>query len=206
MEIIEADNSQDVERASALIRGVAKAHGVLLYPTDTVNGLGCSIYDAKAVDKLISIKKRSPQKVRLPALVSGIGAAQAIAVVDADARRLMEAFWPGALTIVMPLRDSRIDRRVCAGGALSLRMPKSDVARSIAGIFAGAVVGTSANISGEKPIDGLDEIRNKMGALDLAVLSSSRKSGRPSTVFDMQSRQIVREGDVTKSDIDEVLG
>ena len=205
MDVIRASSPSDIWLNRASISEVFNSHGIISYPTDTVSGIGCSVYDPVAIDKLIEAKKRLPSKKGLPVLVSERSAAEKVATVNGNAQTLMERFWPGALTLVLPLNDARIDGRVSSDGSIGLRMPNSGIATSIASIFGGLIVGTSANISGEQPINEANEMKEKFPSLDLIVCSASRCPGGQSTVFDVSNLKTIREGAISTELIEKAL-
>ncbi len=204
MEIISADSAEALRSFSAKIRDTIASHGVVAFPTDTVNGIGCSIYDEAAIGKLINIKGRDASK-GLAVLVSSMVEARRLAEFDGGAERLAKAFWPGPFTMLLPLRDKRVNPRVAPSGRIAVRMPDNDVARAMADEFDGAVVGTSANESGKKPIDDFGEMAEKLPGIDVVVKSASARSGASSTIFDVTENRVVREGEITLRQIRGVL-
>ena len=203
MQVVEINTETDFESHRQMIEKVIKEHGVIVYPTDTLNAIGCSPYDELAITKLLSIKRRRERS--LPILISSKSVAKRIAVMNHTAEILAERFWPGALTLVLPALDAQISRLVSDNGKIGLRVPKHEIARFIANVFGGLVIGTSANISGEKPLIGTNEIVKKLYGADLIVTSKSRPTGKPSTVFDAVSNSIIRNGAVSKSEIEDAL-
>jgi len=203
MQIIEINTKADFEAQRRTIERVVKKHGIIVYPTDTLNAIGCSPYDRFAVTKLLDIKQRRERS--LPVLVSNISVAKRVAVINRAAKILAAKFWPGALTLVLPIADTQILKTVSDNGKIGLRVPRHETARLIADAFGGLVIGTSANISGEKPPTKTNEIIKKLPGVDLIVASKSHLIGRPSTVFDAVSNSIIREGVISKSEIEEAL-
>ncbi len=92
-----------LEQHMGSVAELIASHGVIAYQTDMLNGIGCSIYDPIAVTRLLKIKEREGGKRGLPVIVSGVEAARRIAVVGDMAERLAKRFWPGPLTIILPL-------------------------------------------------------------------------------------------------------
>src|SRR5687768_14187045 len=93
---------EGLQRAAAILRD----GGLVAFPTDTVYGVGCAASHPDAVEKIFALKRRPVDRL-IPMLVSGADALPSTAVDDADPRvaALAEAFWPGALTLVIPLPD-----------------------------------------------------------------------------------------------------
>jgi L-threonylcarbamoyladenylate synthase len=180
-------------------------HAVVAYPTDTVMGLGCSVYDGTAVQRLLDVKERPASKKGLPVLVSEIGAARRIAKMGGAAERLASRFWPGALTLVLPVLDTEISELVTSEGTVGIRVPDSDIARRVASAFGGVVVGTSANRSGHAPVLSAEEAVNTLRGIDFAVESDAAMNGLSSTIFDVEKEEVLREGAIPAALIREVL-
>ncbi len=194
----------DIQSYSEAIKKVAKEHGTIAFPTDTVNGIGCSPYDEAALKKLFRIKKRRGSKA-FPVLVSSIGVAGRLAYMNAEAKLLAKSFWPGGLTLVLPLKDRSICRQLVKDGKMGIRLPDSKLVLALARLFGGSMVGTSANISG-KPVLNIDEAEDALPELGIVIKYACRQSGKPSTLFDVSEMKILREGSVTQKDIERALG
>ncbi|HZD54934.1 MAG TPA: L-threonylcarbamoyladenylate synthase [Candidatus Aquicultoraceae bacterium] len=137
--------------ASGLPPGLAASirdGGVVVYPTDTVYGLGVDPFSRDALRRLLSLKGRQEEKP-VPLLLDGAGRAYSLASrVPLRAKRLMERFWPGALTLVLPASPA-VPGGVAGGdGTVGLRVPDHPVPRELAAVIGGAITGTSANRAG----------------------------------------------------------
>ena len=143
-ETFEADRDGVAKAATILRDG-----GLIAFPTETVYGLGALATNDRAVASIFSAKNR-PSFNPLIVHVADMAAAENIAVFDATARRLAEAFWPGALTLVLPLRpDAGLSRLVTAGGDLvAIRVPDHPLAAKLLRAVDGPVAAPSANPSG----------------------------------------------------------
>ena len=135
----------EVEAAAAILR----AGGLVALPTETVYGLGADARDGRAVARVFEAKGR-PRFNPLIAHVADAGAAFALGEAGPDARALAEAFWPGPLTLVLPLREgSGLSDLVTAGtGRVAVRVPSHPLARALLGALGGPVAAPSANPSG----------------------------------------------------------
>src|SRR3989344_5255759 len=118
----------DVKRAIEVVR----EGGIVIYPTDTAFGIGCRIDDLKAVDRLFKIRRR-PRDQATPVLVDSIE--QSLHYLDSPSdivRRLMEKYWPGALTIIVPCKTNLVYSPIRGSGkTLGVRMPDHEITLSI---------------------------------------------------------------------------
>jgi L-threonylcarbamoyladenylate synthase len=151
-------------------------------PTDTVYGLAADPWQSGASDRLFRVKGR-PRNVELPVFVAGID--QALELTDSvtdSARRLMEVFWPGPLTLVLPRRADVAADLGEEDETIGLRCPAHPVPRAICRAF-GPYATTSANRHGEPPLTEAREVMERLAGVTL-VLDSGRCDLQPSTVVD----------------------
>ncbi len=180
---------------------------VVVYPTDTVYGIGCDPYNDSAVELIFGIKGREEGKP-LPLLCSSAEVAAKIVKLNESARMLAAKFWPGPLTIVVELADKRIAKNVTAGmGLLGVRVPDHRCALSLIERCGGVIVGTSANRSGARPPRSAQEVSESLQGFDILLDGGSTPLGVESTVVDLSGAEprIVREGYVTRAQIESVL-
>ncbi len=174
-----------ISRAAALIM----KGGLVAYPTDTVYGLGCDPLNERAVQRLVRAKKR--QQGRLPLLVDTFGKAEEIGWFDEVARELARKFWPGPLTIVVPSRTRLPESITGATDTVGLRMPAREDTIDLIRACAGAIVGTSANISGNSsPISAADVMRQLGGRVDLILDGGTSGSGIESSVVRVEGGRV----------------
>jgi len=175
---------------------------VIVYPTDTLYGLGADIFNDNAVKKVFQIKKR-PKNDPLPVAVSSIDELEKIAFADDITRSLVESFLPGKLTLI--LKKKSVVSDVVTGGLdkVAVRIPKNEVALELLSKF-GPLTATSANIHGRKTPGIISDIRMQFKDADVAVyLDDGGLDSRPSTIVDMTQKpiKIVRKGAITEKDI-----
>ena len=183
---------------------------LVLLPTETVYGLAADAANAEAVAAIFEAKGR-PRFNPLIAHVEDAAAAEGIAVFDAAARRLAEAFWPGPLTIVAPVRAGG---RVCdlarAGlDSVAVRVPGHAKARAVIAAFGGAVVAPSANRSGRpSPTTFADAVEETGFAVAAAVDGGPCAVGVESTVVSVLDGRValLRPGAVTRDEIEALVG
>ena len=186
-------------RALAGAAALVRAGGIVAYPTDTLYGLAADPGNAAAMAQLYRIKGR-PVDLAIPLIASGVSQIEAAGgVLDAPARRLAAAFWPGPLTIVLPAWPG-LDARVHAGlGTVAVRVPDHAVARMLADECGWPITSTSANISGEAATRVPGDVRASLGAsLDALVDAGPSPGGAPSTIVDLAGGvpRLVRAGAV----------
>lgn len=180
-----------------------KSGGVIVYPTDTVYGLGADPYNKDAIDKIFLIKERGKHKP-LPLLASSLNHVNRIAYISIEAKRLIDKFWPGALTIIMPLRDDRLRENLGIDKA-GIRIPNHKCALRLIEECNGILIGTSANISGSSSIKSIEELDDRLRERVDVIIDDGKTLGIESTVIDIIDKKIVREGYIKKYVIEEVL-
>jgi len=169
---------------------------LVIYPTDTVYGLGANPLSVRAVERVYAAKRRSRDKP-LPILVSDREVVKRVAVVTPAAEALMRKFWPGALTIVLPRRPSLPDVVTAGRPSVALRMPDSEIARYLAREIGGLIVGTSANLSGAPPpVTAEEALEYLRGHVSVVVDAGPARHGVPSTIVDLSGEEprVLREG------------
>lgn len=183
-----------------------KKGGLVVYPTDTVYGLGCDPLNLEAVKRVFDVKgeRRKP----LPILASGIKAVEKIAFLSKKARRVAIEFWPGPLTIVVPKKPVLSDIVTCNLNSVGVRVPKHNVALQLIRLSNGLLVGTSANKTAEKPPRTAREAEKQLGKeVDLILDGGPATLGVSSTVVDLTSEKprILRKGSVSFGEIIQVF-
>ncbi|MGI8792240.1 MAG: L-threonylcarbamoyladenylate synthase [Acidimicrobiales bacterium] len=195
------DRSGAVARAAQALRDGM----VVAIPTDTVYGLAVDPTKPGATDAIFAAKGR-PRSVVLPVLVGDVDDASRLAVVTEEARRLMVAFWPGALTIVLRRADGVDFDLGDEGLTIGLRMPADPVARAVC-IMVGPIATTSANRhGGSTPADAASVAKVLRQGVAL-VVDDGPRYGQPSTVVDCSGddTRILREGSVSWDEITAAL-
>ena len=170
-------------------------HRLVAFPTDTIYGLGTLTFDGATVLKLYVAKERPPEKA-IPILIADSADLDQVARdVPPIAYRLMETFWPGALTIVVP-KQPHIPSEVSATNTVAVRMPNLDLARHLMRLT-GPLAVTSANRSaGPNPRTAQEVLDQLAGRIDAIVDGGETPGGVPSTVVDctQATPAILREG------------
>jgi L-threonylcarbamoyladenylate synthase len=169
-----------------------RSGAVAACPTDTVYGLAADPFNEAALDALFRAKGRDDGK---PVLLV-VGSLDQIPLVakhmDARALACARAFWPGPLSLVLPAVGGLPQRITGAGGKVCVRCPACPVARALCLAFGGPLTSTSANLSGMPPASSLAGVR--LEGVELGIDGGILGGGPPSTVFDPETGQLLREG------------
>ena len=176
--------------------------GLIAYPTDTVYALGCDPFDLDAVDRLVKAKERI--KGSLPILVSSLGEAERIGEINEKSAALARKFWPGPLTLIVQTRSNLPGKVTDNSQSVGLRIPNHEATRRLILESGGAIVGTSANISGQRSLSTAEEVLRELGGrIDLVLDGGPTLLGRESTVVRIVGDEItvLREAAISRDDI-----
>jgi L-threonylcarbamoyladenylate synthase len=193
-----------VERAGQVIR----AGGVVVYPTETLWGIGGS-----ALQPGIALRVRRIKEIReprpLPVLAeSAVWVRSVLERVPDGFESLAAAFWPGGLTMVLAVADDRFGTVAGRGGTVGFRLSAHAVAQALTRAAGGFLVSTSANVTGSPPPAGLGEVEDDfLAQTDGAVEWDGVCGGEPSTVIEhgAEGWEVLREGAVSHARIERVL-
>ena len=167
--------------------------GVVLYPTDTVYGLGANIFDNKAVKRVFNIKQRSLLKP-LSILVSDVDAIDLVAKLSLSQKEVINQHLPGPYTFILNKREI-VPRVVTSGSALvGVRVPDCQIACRLASIF--PITTTSANLSDEEILSCPKDILSQLDCdVDLVIDVGELKSSNPSRIVDLSRKnpKIIRK-------------
>jgi len=175
---------------------------VIVYPTDTLYGLGADIFNDSAVNKVFEIKKRE-KNLPLSVAVANIKELEKIAFIDDKSRCLIKTFLPGKLTIV--LKKKNIVSNLVTGGQdkVAIRIPENKIALDLLTNF-GPITATSANIHDKKPPVNISDINIHLKLSDITVyIDDGKLDGKPSTIIDMTEKpfKIIRKGIISEKEI-----
>jgi tRNA threonylcarbamoyl adenosine modification protein (Sua5/YciO/YrdC/YwlC family) len=185
----------------------ASAGELIVFPTDTVYGLGTRPDDPAATARLFEAKRR-PRDLELPVLVATVGAARSVAVFDDRAEVLAGALWPGPLTLVLP-RGADASGWDLGGdvATVGVRAPHHPMALALLA-ETGPLAVTSANISGRLPVRTCDELQALFGDhVSVYLCQQEPPDGVASTVLDLSHgpATIVREGSLSRDTLIRLL-
>lgn len=187
-----------------------KNGGVVIYPTDTLYGLGADAFSSKAVEKIYAIKERDDGKP-IHAIVSDLGMANEYGIVDARVRRLASELPTGKITFIVPKRVGVTGGIAKGLKTFGFRVPDHQFCLSLVRAFGKPITATSANASGYPPQNSLGpifiQLGRNVGLIDVAINGGDLPALKPSTVIDCTGKEvkILREGAVSEKDVFSVL-
>ncbi|MFN3524257.1 MAG: L-threonylcarbamoyladenylate synthase [Phenylobacterium sp.] len=186
-----------------------RAGGLVILPTETVYGLAADAANPRAVAAIYEAKGR-PSFNPLIAHVADLAAAERVARFDGRARRLARRFWPGPLTLVLPLRDEGAVCDLARAGldTVAVRAPAHPIAHAVLAAFGGALAAPSANRSGRPSPTRLADALEETGERAAAALDGGPcEVGLESTVVSLLDQpRLLRPGAVTRAQIEAEIG
>lgn len=186
-----------------------KRGSLVAFPTETVYGLGADALNEKAVGKVYAAKGR-PSDNPLIVHVADKEQVATVAEVNGWAEALMDAFWPGPLTMILPVKPDTVSSTVTGGlDTVAVRMPDNDVTRQLIREAGTPLVGPSANTSGKpSPTTAQHVYHDLHGKIAGVMNDGATKIGVESTVIDLSTDQpaVLRPGKITPAQIEAVLG
>lgn len=189
-----------------------KKGSLIIYPTDTVYGLGAIVTNEQSINNVYLAKSRSFTSP-LIALLSSIDKVKDVAQVSDKNKELLNklasAFWPGALTVILKRKNHIPSIMVSNGDTIGVRIPNLDLAIKIIDLAGGVLATTSANISGEATPKSYSELSEAIKSkVDILVDSGECKLGEASTIIDLTSDipRILRKGAISIDEITKIIG
>lgn len=179
---------------------------VAVFPTDTVYGIGCGAFCRPAVEKIYVLKQR-PSTQPLQILISGWEQAKCVAQFPAGAERLARAFWPGALTLIVPASEEGNSLLRGAKG-LGLRVPACAMLLKILQNMKNPLCATSANLHGQPVLTQEESLEDLFGAQVDMIIKGGTLSPVASSVVDLMDEQaprLLREESIPRARLEEVL-
>jgi L-threonylcarbamoyladenylate synthase len=190
-------NEEGIKKTSQII----KEGGIVVFPTDTVYGIGCNPYNEKAVKKIYEIKSREKIKA-LPVLAYSIDIVKKIVVIDKFTENILQKNWPGPLTLILELKDQELKKSLNLQNKIAVRIPDSDCTLKLLEKCE-LVVGTSANISGNASYTDPNNCIKNIKNYDLFLNGGTITSKGESTIIEIKNEaiKIIREGALKMEDI-----
>ena len=188
------DDSDILPAAEAILEGK-----IVVFPTETVYGVGCRHDDESARERIFALKERDLSKP-LGLYLFSTTEIKNHASLSATAEAVAKAFLPGPLTLVLPGRR---------GGTVGIRVPSDPICRRLIQLSGVPLLGTSANLSGQKEaVNGRQAIAAMEGKVHLVIDAGQTELARPSTVIDLfpSPPVVLREGPVSLDELSNLLG
>lgn len=185
---LSVDPADGDERLLAPAVRALEAGELVVYPTDTLYGLGVDPAQGKAVDRLFQAKGR-PDQLAIPLIAADVEQVdREVGVLTPLGRRLADRFWPGPVTLVVDA-SPRLSRRLLGGGAtVAVRVPDHAVARRLARLLGRPLTATSANRSGEPAATTASAAAAAMGSWASVVIDAGpAPTTEPSTIVDVRT-------------------
>lgn len=175
--------------------------GVLIFPTDTVYGIGCDPYNKEAVNRVFKIKNRNKVK-NLPILGYSKDDLEKIVEFDETVVKITEKFWPGQLTIVLPLKDKKLKESMYATDKIAVRIPNNECILSLLEKCK-LIIGTSANPSTKDSFVDPELCAKSVTGYDIFLDGGMLESLGESTIIEIVNKEIkiLRKGVISQDDL-----
>ena len=202
MEIIRREDSGAAQKAAEILQ----SGGLVLYPTDTLYGLGADAFSDEAVEKIYALKGRDENKP-IHAIVSGLDMAAEYGVLTDNVRLLSARLPKGKITFIVKKKGTSTTGIARGIGTFGFRIPDNDFCLSMLQAFGRPVTATSANKSGQIPQQTAEEVLRQLGndaaKLELVIDGGDLPPSAPSTVVDVSSSQVsvLRVGVISQEDV-----
>jgi len=211
MKILKINLENPDEEILKEARRILKRGGAVVYPTDTLYGLGVNALSDISLRKLFQIKKR-PFNKPIPIMVRDLEMAKKLAFIDRKTERVLNLVWPGAVTVVLEKKSIVPDILTASQSTVGLRIPDCLISQLLIKNLDFPITCTSANLSGQEPLfcgQEIFEVFQKQSVKPDLILEAgclSKKS--PSTILDLTGPQprILRVGPVSKGELLKIIG
>jgi L-threonylcarbamoyladenylate synthase len=194
------------EKNIAFASKIVRHGGLVVYPSETVYGLGCDPFNIRAIERVFQVK--DDRKKPLPILASSVEHVEKVAFLSESAKCVAVKFWPGPLTLVLRKKPSLPNTVTFNRHSVGIRIPRNDVALTLIRLSNGLLVGTSANKTGEKPPQTAEEAAKQIGnEVDVILDGGPTIFGISSTIVDFTfaKPKLLREGPISLKEILTVL-
>ena len=203
-EILKIGNDNSEEKILARTVEILEGGGIISYPTETFYGLGADATNKKAIEKIFAVKGRDFKNPISLIIGQEEDVYPLVQDVPQTAKKLMAAFWPGALTIVLQASDEISPLLTAGSGKIGLRVSSHPIALRIVQKLKRPLTATSANLSGSPECSRASEVAEQIGGkLDAIVDGEQTQGGKTSTIIDVTCDPpvILREGAISRQTI-----
>jgi len=175
--------------------------GIVIFPTDTVYGIGCDPYNQKGVLSLYKIKKREKTKP-FPVIGYSKKELEKIAEFNDKAEKIAELFWPGPITLILKVKDENIKKSLGLGKKIAVRVPNNQCVLSLLKECK-LLVATSANISGTTSLTDPNDCKRDLNGYDLLIDGGILSDNGESTIVEIDKNKvrIVRSGSISEEEL-----
>jgi L-threonylcarbamoyladenylate synthase len=182
------------------------AGGTIVFPTETLYGLGADIFNESAIDKVINLKGR-PKNMPIAVAVANLTQARTVAEISQKAENFIHECIPRPVTLLLPVQDKISDKLTGGSELIGLRFPKEPISQIIIEEF-GPITATSANLHDSENLNSIEPIIKQFGiGVDIYIDVGSTKLGEPSTVVDISSNtiKIIRYGACSGAELEKCI-
>lgn len=202
-------STENMRECVSRVAEILRAGGVVLYPTDTLYGLGADAFSDEAVAKVYAIKGRDERKP-MHCIMADLAMAEEYVEMNLFSRKLAERFFPGPLTLILKKKEGIEGGIATHMPTIGFRIPQHDFCLALARAYGRPFTTTSANRAGMEPERDVERICDQLGdtsAIDLVIDVGPLPSRAPSTVVDLSGEEpiILREGAIPAADIWETI-
>ncbi|HEX3033602.1 MAG TPA: L-threonylcarbamoyladenylate synthase [Thermodesulfobacteriota bacterium] len=202
-EVIKEDNPESPQIVSSIL----KREGIIIYPTETLYGMGAIASNEESVSKIFEVKGR-PHGKPIPILVRDRDMLAEFAEITEQASKLIDAFLPGPLTLILKEKKNLPVLITAGTGKVAVRISRHPFVKRLFNLVSEPITSTSANISAGENLFSFDEIyRVFKDKVDLIIDSGNLPPSKGSTVVDLtvEPPVVVREGDISKEELKEFI-
>ena len=182
-----------------------KNGGTVVFPTDTVYGVGCDPYNVQAIQMIFKLKQRKKTK-QLPLLGFSKEEISKIVFFDDSSSKIAEKMWPGPVTLVLKIKDDKIKKTMKLGDKIAVRVPNNKCALALLKECK-LIVGTSANISGNPSSLDPEKVMKSFSGYDVFLNGGKLSSPGESTILEMigSKMEVVRQGIVSQKELADLV-
>jgi L-threonylcarbamoyladenylate synthase len=209
MYIVQIDLNKNYDDVLLQAVAILRQGGSIVYPTDTVYGIGCNATDEFAVRHIYDIKQRSPKP--LPVLVKNMAWAEEVVYLNESQRKICNKFWPGKFTLIFPKKDIIPDIVTTGLPSVGVRIADHVFTDKLLGAYGYPLVGTSANLSGGEATGDINKIIKEFKDMprrpDLVIDAGVLPPSNPSVLIDCTSDKpkVLRVGPSKPEDLLKLL-
>lgn len=190
-----SDNLNDVINSTS---SVLNNGGVIIYPTDTIYGIGCNALNSKSVDKIFTIKERDSSKPMLMLINNQQMLSNFVDDISIYANKIITKYWPGSVTLIFQANKSVPKNLLSEDGKIAFRWINNLFCNSIIEATGNPLISTSANISGQNSSNNFSELLKLFSSKVDLLIEGPTNSNISSTIIDttISPPKILRQGDL----------